>query len=227
MTNAGQTCIAPDYVLAAPAQIAPLAEAFTAAVRAACPGGLADPGLTTIVDDRHMSRLAGLLEDARNRGGEILAPLAGGTGAHARAMSPALVLQATPEMAVMQEEIFGPILPVLACDSPEAAADFIGRRPHPLALYLYGHDRRTIDAVLARTTSGNVTVNGMFLHYAVESLPFGGVGESGLGAYHGIEGFRRLSHARGIFRPARLHPSRLLSVPHGRLSRLAARLMMR
>ena len=147
--------------------------------------------------------------------------------AHPRALGPALVLNAKPEMAILQEEIFGPFLPVVTAESPDAAIAFVNARPRPLALYVYGKDRAGIDAVLERTTSGNVTVNGVLLHYAVESLPFGGVGPSGMGAYHGVEGFRRLSHAKGTYYPGRRHGSRLLRPPYGRLARIAARFMLR
>ncbi|SNS19115.1 coniferyl aldehyde dehydrogenase [Tropicimonas sediminicola] len=226
--NAGQTCIAPDYLLA-PAKLIPaFREGFTAAVRASYPGGLADPNLTTIVSDRHHARLLGLLEDARARGAEIVPALTeGGNSAHPRAVSPTLVLNATPEMAIMQEEIFGPYLPVVAAETRAEAIRFVNARPRPLALYVYGRDRDGIAEVLDRTTSGNVTVNGMMLHYAIEGLPFGGVGDSGIGAYHGVEGFRRLSHAKGIYRAGRWHGSRLIRAPYDRVARLAVRLLLR
>ncbi|MDV7142472.1 coniferyl aldehyde dehydrogenase [Tropicimonas sp. TH_r6] len=225
--NAGQTCIAPDYLLARPDQVAPFAEAFSVAIRKSFPKGLADPALTTIVNDRHLARLHTLLDDARAEGAEIIAPLAASNEAHPRALGPALILGATPEMEIMQEEIFGPLLPILTCESIEEAAAFVNARPHPLALYIYGQDRTNIDALLTGTISGNVTVNGAMLHYAVDTLPFGGVGESGMGAYHGVEGFRRLSHAKGVFQPAPHHGARLLRPPYGKLARMAARFLLR
>lgn len=226
--NAGQTCIAPDYLLAPARSIPAFSEAFGAAVRASYPDGLADANLTTVANDRQQARLLGLLEDARARGAEIVPALpSDNAAAHPRAVSPTLVLNATPDMAIMQEEIFGPYLPVLSCDTPQAAISFINARPRPLALYVYGRDRGGIEQILEHTTSGNVTVNGVMLHYGVDSLPFGGVGQSGIGAYHGIEGFHRLSHARGVFRPGRVHGTHLLRAPYGRLSRLVANLLLR
>lgn len=225
--NAGQTCIAPDYLLANREQIAPFSEAFTAAIRQSFPGGLADANLTTIVNDRHLARLRGLLEDARAKGAEIIEPLAASNTAHSRALSPALVLNAKPDMEIMQEEIFGPFLPVIETENTAAAIHFVNERPRPLALYVYGKERGDVDRVLRQTTSGNVTVNGTLLHYAVDSLPFGGVGPSGMGAYHGIEGFRRLSHAKGSFHPGKRHGSRFLRPPYGRLARIVAKLMLR
>ncbi len=225
--NAGQTCIAPDYLLARPDQVAPFADAFTAAIRKSFPRGLADPALTTIITETHLARLRGLLDDARARGAEIIEPLAASDAAHPHALGPALILGATPEMAILREEIFGPLLPVLTCESREKAAAFVNARPHPLALYIYGKERADIDALLTCTISGNVTVNGTLLHYAVDTLPFGGVGESGIGAYHGVEGFRRLSHAKGVFQPGRRHGARLLRPPYGKLARMAARIMLR
>lgn len=127
----------------------------------------------------------------------------------------------------MKEEIFGPVLPVVAINTIAEAISFVNARPRPLALYVYGRDRTFIDDVLSRTTSGNVTVNGAMLHYAVDSLPFGGVGDSGIGSYHGIEGFRRLSHAKGVFLPGKHHGTRLLRPPCGRLARLAMRYLLR
>ncbi|WP_068115585.1 coniferyl aldehyde dehydrogenase [Tropicimonas marinistellae] len=227
MTNAGQTCIAPDYVLAAPEQISPLVEAFARAVQTAAPDGLASPDLTTLLDEDGFARQRALLEDAKAHGARIVECLPQDASAHARAFAPTLVLDAAPKMRLMQEEIFGPLLPVVACNSTETAITFVNARPRPLALYVYGHDRAAIDAVLSRTTSGNAAVNGVMLHYAVDTLPFGGVGDSGMGAYHGKEGFRRLSHAKGVFRPASRHPSRLARAPYGKLARLAARLVLR
>ena len=226
--NSGQTCIAPDYMLALPDQVEPLAQAIAAAIRKSYPAGLGDPALTTIINERHLARLKALLGDAREKGAEIVEPLGADTkSAHPRTLGPALVLNATPEMRIMQEEVFGPFLPIVTVESTEEAIAFVNARPRPLALYVYGKDRETIDTVLTRTTSGNVTVNGTLLHYAVDSLPFGGVGDSGIGAYHGIEGFRRLSHAKGVFQPGKWHGTRLLRPPYGRLSRLAAKLMLR
>ncbi|SDK46555.1 coniferyl aldehyde dehydrogenase [Aliiruegeria lutimaris] len=226
--NAGQTCIAPDYLLALRDQVEPLSEALIAKIRESFPGGLADPNLTTIISERHLARLRDLLEDARAKGARIVEAFpAGSNSAHPRALSPALVLDATPEMRIMQEEIFGPFLPVIARESVADSIDFVNARPRPLALYIYGKDRAAVDNVLQRTTSGNVTVNGCMLHYAVESLPFGGVGDSGIGAYHGVEGFRRLSHAKGSFHPGKRHVSRLLHSPYGRLARFATKFMLR
>lgn len=225
-TNAGQTCIAPDYVLAQPDQVQPLVDRFTAALRKSYPGGLADKNLTTIITERHRDRLLSLLEDARAKGAEVISPLSG-EAAHPRAIGPALILGATPQMQIMQEEIFGPLLPIVTAGTTDEAIAYVNARPRPLALYVYGKDRGAIDTVLTRTTSGNATINAVLLHFAVDTLPFGGVGDSGIGAYHGDEGFYRLSHAKGIYAPAKPHGSRLLRPPYGRLSRLIGRIMMR
>ncbi|PRY23628.1 coniferyl-aldehyde dehydrogenase [Aliiruegeria haliotis] len=225
--NAGQTCIAPDYLLLPENRVPAFIEAFTAAIERSFPGGLADPALTTIASARHHARLNALLADAAAKGAEIHPVLSAHEGAHPRAMAPTLVLNATDDMLIMQEEIFGPLLPVLSIGSIEAAIERVNRGSRPLALYVYGKDRTAIDRVLAGTTSGNVTVNGTLLHYAVDTLPFGGVGDSGIGAYHGVEGFRRLSHAKGVFHPGRRHGARLLRPPYGSLAKLVRRLMLR
>jgi coniferyl-aldehyde dehydrogenase len=127
------------------------------------------------------------------------------------------VLTDVPEQAqVMQEEIFGPILPVVPYDDVEQACRFINARPHPLALYLFSHDRTTADRILARTQSGGVAINDTLLHCVQEELPFGGVGPSGMGTYHGEAGFRTFSHARSVFRQARFNGAGMTKAPYGR-----------
>jgi coniferyl-aldehyde dehydrogenase len=133
-------------------------------------------------------------------------------------LPPSVVLDTTPEMAISQSEIFGPILPVVPYQQLEEALAYVNSRPRPLALYLFARDRRTQRLVLERTTSGNVTVNDTLLHFAQDDLPFGGVGESGMGAYHGREGFLALSHAKGVFEQSAWNSARLLRPPYGKLA---------
>jgi coniferyl-aldehyde dehydrogenase len=142
-------------------------------------------------------------------------------------MQPTLILGATPEMAVMQQEIFGPLLPVLGYRELDDAITFVNARARPLALYLFSSRRSTVETVLARTTSGNVTVNDTLLHYAQDDLPFGGVGPSGMGAYHGEEGFRSLSHAKGVFTQSRWNFAGLVRAPFGRVADLVLDRMLR
>lgn len=138
-----------------------------------------------------------------------------------------LLLGVNDGMRVMQEEIFGPLLPVIAYRNLDEVIGYLNGRPRPLALYYFGHDAGHRRQVLGRTTSGNVTINGTLLHYAQDDLPFGGIGASGMGAYHGIEGFRRLSHAKGIFLQGRWNGANLLRAPFGRLAEAILDWMLR
>jgi coniferyl-aldehyde dehydrogenase len=142
-------------------------------------------------------------------------------------MAPSVVIGATDGMAIMQQEIFGPALPILPYGDIDDVIACVNARPRPLALYYFGADGADRRKVLARTASGNVTLNGTLMHYVQDDLPFGGVGASGMGAYHGIEGFRSLSHAKGIFEQGRLNASSLLRAPFGRLADAILGLMLR
>jgi coniferyl-aldehyde dehydrogenase len=232
--NAGQTCIAPDYVLVPAAA----RDAFVAA----CKGAVArmyptlenNPDYTSIVNDRHVARLRGYLEDAKSRGASVveLSPSGeaadaesrtleesgaeGQRAAGARKFGPVLVLDPTDEMLVMQEEIFGPILPVLPYAKLDEAIDYIGARPRPLALYLFSHDKAVTDRVLCETVSGGVTINETMLHAAQDDLPFGGVGASGFGHYRAREGFDAFSKKKPVFRQSRVNATGLVRPPYGK-----------
>ena len=130
-------------------------------------------------------------------------------------------------MGVMREEIFGPVLPVVPYRTIEQAIAYVNARPRPLALYYFGPEGAERRQVLDRTTSGNVTVNATLMHYAQEDLPFGGVGPSGIGAYHGVEGFRALSHAKGIYEQGRVSGADLLRAPFGRVADTILSFMLR
>ena len=145
----------------------------------------------------------------------------------AHTLAPMLVLDVKDEMRIMQEEIFGPILPVRSYLDIDEAISYVNARPRPLALYYYGSDDEHRRRVLSRTISGNVTVNATLMHYAQDDLPFGGVGPSGMGAYHGIEGFRALSHAKGIFEQGRWNGASMLRAPYRRRADTLLKLMLR
>jgi coniferyl-aldehyde dehydrogenase len=217
LVNAGQTCIAPDYVLAPSAQVDAFAQAYERAVRAYYPAGERDDAYAAIISRQHYDRLRALVDDARAKGARVV-EIGGTTPPRDNTVAPTLLLGATPEMQVMQEEIFGPILPVIAYDAIDDAIAYVNARPRPLALYLFSDRRNAVDEVLTRTISGNVTVNDTLLHYAVEDLPFGGVGPSGMGAYHGEEGFRQFSHAKGIFIQSRWNLAGMLRPPYRKLT---------
>jgi len=212
LVNAGQTCIAPDYVLLPRDQVDDFIARVGKRVEAFYPSIGENSQYSSIVNDRHFDRLRGWREDA----------VAAGAKAHVlgseegtRRLAPSLLTNVTDEMTVMREEIFGPLLPIVPYDRIEDAIDFINHRPHPLSLYLFTDDRRVIDDVLARTRAGGVTINDTLFHIAQHNLPFGGVGPSGMGAYHGKTGFDTFSRLKPILRQARLNGVGLLNPPYG------------
>lgn len=217
LLNAGQTCIAPDYVLVPRAQRDAFVAAFTQAAQRMYPRLDANPDYTSIVNERHYARLRGLVEDAQRRGAKAVRvePQGEQEQPALRKLRPTLLLDVQPDMAVMQEEIFGPVLPVIAYDAAEEPIAFINARPRPLALYWFGTDADRRQAVLTRTHAGGVTINDVLLHIAQENLPFGGTGDSGIGAYHGEYGFRLFSKEKPVFVQSRWAGSDMLRPPYG------------
>ena len=225
--NAGQTCIAPDYVLLPRDKQEAFVAAYRNAVADLYPTLENNPDYTAIISERHHTRLRQLIADARERGAQVheINPDGEALDAH-RKLAPVVLTDVPDQAQAMQEEIFGPVLPVVAYDDVEQACRFIGARPHPLALYLFSHDNATTERVLARTQSGGVAINDTLLHCVQEELPFGGVGPSGMGAYHGEAGFRTFSHARSVFRQARFNGAGMTKAPYGRsMNRLLSLLL--
>ncbi|MBV8192035.1 MAG: coniferyl aldehyde dehydrogenase [Alphaproteobacteria bacterium] len=219
--NAGQICLAPDYVLAPADRIETFVGHAKTAVARMFPTIRDNPDYTAIVSDRHYARLMGHLDDARSKGAEIVEINPAGEDLRQqphRRIPPTLILRPTDDMKVMQEEIFGPLLPIKAHQGIDEAIDYINARPRPLGLYYFGTDEAERDRVLDRTTSGGVTVNDVVMHVAQEELPFGGIGPSGLGAYHGYEGFREFSHRKSVYHQIKkeIAPLRMLRPPFGR-----------
>ena len=217
--NAGQTCTAPDYVLAPAAQAENFAERVLFEAEAMFPQLAGNADYTAIVSDRHHARLAELVAEAEQAGARVLrhkSPV----GGNLRHFPPTVVLDPPPDGRLMRDEIFGPVLPVLRSGSVDEAIAFVKARPRPLALYLFTKNRDTERKILDRTISGGVTVNGTLAHTGQEDLPFGGTGPSGMGAYHGHEGFLRFSHARGIHKPGFLFGLEFLRPPHGRRTQM-------
>jgi coniferyl-aldehyde dehydrogenase len=216
--NAGQTCIAPDYVMVPRGK----EETFLAGARAAIgkqyPTLAANPDYSSMIHERHRTRLLGLIDDARKKGARIeeVNPAGedlDGTGK----LAPTLVLGATEEMVCLQEEIFGPVLPVLGYDHVDDAIAYVNARPRPLALYYFDRDDDRGERLLERTVSGGACINDTMLHILPEDLPFGGVGPSGMGAYHGERGFDTFSHLKGVFKQSRLNAASLIAPPYGML----------
>jgi coniferyl-aldehyde dehydrogenase len=220
--NAGQTCVAPDYALVPGEKAEGFAREVLAAAEAMYPALDANPDYTAIISDRHFQRLSDLVAEAE-LGGAVVLRHHSTPGGNQRLFAPTVVLDPPLDGQLMRDEIFGPILPVIRTASTEAAIDFVNRRPRPLALYVYTKDRATERNVLDRTMSGGVTVNSTIIHTGQAALPFGGVGPSGMGAYHGEEGFYRFSHARAVHRPGFFSGFEYLKPPHGKITRIALR----
>nr|WP_315595311.1 coniferyl aldehyde dehydrogenase [uncultured Cupriavidus sp.] len=201
--NAGQICLAPDYVFVPEEMLDAFVDTARRVVAELYPSLHANPDYTAIVNERHRARLLGYLDDARRDGARIIELNPAGEsfdGVSPAKMVPALVIDPSGRTRIMQDEIFGPLLPVKHYRTLAEVASYIGERPAPLALYYFGTDANEEAWVLAHTTSGGVTVNGVIRHGGVEELPFGGVGASGMGAYRGFDGFKRFSHARAVLR---------------------------
>ncbi|QAU49518.1 coniferyl aldehyde dehydrogenase [Bradyrhizobium guangzhouense] len=217
LLNAGQTCIAPDYVLVPESTMQGFAEKVRAAMRRMFGADPANKDYTSIISDRHYARLEALVAEAAQHGAKILQPAKADDPnwkAH-RKFPPTLILGATEDMAVMREEIFGPVLPVLGTREPADAITFINRRDRPLALYWFGKDRAARDEVLTRTVSGGVTINDCLFHFAQTNQPMGGVGASGTGAYHGEWGFKTFSKLKPVFYRSKFNRLADLYPPYG------------
>jgi coniferyl-aldehyde dehydrogenase len=215
--NAGQTCIAPDYVLLPAGQEEAFVDAARRTMGACYPNIQQTPDYSSIINARHYERLRGYLGDARSKGARIIPLCSTAPDPARRRMPPVALLDTNPTMHVMQEEIFGPLLPVVAYANLDEAIEYVRARPSPLALYCFDHDKRTINRLLKETLAGGVTVNDTFWHIAQDSLPFGGVGQSGMGHYHGREGFDAFSKRKPVFFQSRFTSIGLFKPPYGRV----------
>lgn len=221
MLNAGQICLAPDYVLVPAAQERAVVDGLTAAATAMYPTLLANPDYTSVINDRHHQRLNDWLDDARAKGARIETVNPAGedfAASNSRKMPLHIVTDVSDDMTLMQEEIFGPILPVVRYEGIDDAIARVNRGPRPLGLYHFGGDAAERRRVLDRTISGGVTLDDVVFHVSMEDLPFGGVGPSGMGSYHGVDGFRTFSHAKAVFKQARFDVAKIagLKPPYGK-----------
>lgn len=223
--NAGQTCIAPDYVLVPQDRVEGFIDAYRQAVHGFYPTLTDNPDYTAIISERQVARLEHLQTDATLKGARLIPLYAQGQG---QRMPHALLLDVNDDMQVMQDEIFGPLLPVVAYSTLAQALAYINARPRPLALYYFGYDKAEQQRVIQDTHSGGVCINETLLHVAIDDLPFGGVGHSGMGHYHGHEGFLTFSHAKGVLIKQRWNSSLTIYPPYGRqLVRLIQKLFIR
>jgi coniferyl-aldehyde dehydrogenase len=224
MMNAGQICLAPDYLLVPAEREQELIGEMTKAVLVMYPTLLTNDDYTSVVNARHRDRLRGYLDDARAKGGEVIEINPGNEdfgASNGNKMPLYLVRNPTDEMTVMQEEIFGPVLPIKTVANTDEAIGYVNAHDRPLGLYYFGKDGAEEKRVLERTISGGVTVNDVIFHVSMEDLPFGGVGPSGMGSYHGHDGFKTFSHAKSVYRQPKIDVANLagLKPPYGKTTR--------
>ena len=210
--NAGQTCVAPDYVLVPQDRLEGFVAAYRTAVQRFYPKLENNPDYTAIINERQLGRLKGYIADAEAKGAQLVPLFPGDQG---RRLAHSLVLNVIDEMKLMQEEIFGPLLPIVPYQRLDEAFAYINDRPRPLALYYFGYDKGEQQRVLHETHSGGVCLNDTLLHVAQDDMPFGGVGPSGMGHYHGHEGFLTFSKAKGVLIKQRFNAARLIYPPYG------------
>ncbi len=217
--NAGQICLAPDYAFVPEDKTQEFVGAAQAAVETMFPSGLKDnDDYTSVINQRHFERLNSYLDDAREKGAEVIEINPAGENFSQQPhhkMAPHIVMNPTDDMKVMQDEIFGPILPVKSYSETKDAVAYINNNPRPLGLYYFGQDADERDMVLNNTTSGGVTVNDVIFHVAQEDLPFGGVGPSGMGAYHGHDGFMEFTHKKAIYTQTGSELLAMMRPPYG------------
>lgn len=215
--NAGQICIAPDYALVPRAKMTPFLNALKKAVNGYIPAeSISKDGYTSVVNERHHNRLTSYLNEARQKNVQIV-PLAAEITEGGNKISPVAIVDPPEDLAIMREEIFGPILLVKPYDELEDAIKYVNSRPRPLAIYLFAKSKRLISTLLKRTISGGVSVNDVIMHNVIEDLPFGGVGASGIGHYHGQEGFDTFSKLRPVFERIGPRADRFLRHPFKQL----------
>lgn len=221
MMNAGQVCLAPDYLLVPKEKEDEMANALVGKASSMYPQMNGNPSATSIVNDRHFERLQAAVEDARAKGADVHVVNPGNedfSSSNTRMMPMTIIRNVSDDMAVMQDELFGPVLPIKSYQNFDEAVDYVNKRPRPLAAYYFGESQDEERAVLDKTTSGGVTLQDVVFHMAQEDLPFGGVGPSGMGAYHGVEGFKAVSHQKAIYRQTRFDLAGLVGArpPYGK-----------
>ena len=210
--NAGQICLAPDYALVPKENIDEFVKAAVDVTSEMYPDMKDNEDFTSIINQKHYDRIQGYLADAKEKGAEVVeinpANEDFSQQPHHK-IPPTLVLNPTDDMQIMQEEIFGPVLPIKTYSDVSETVDYINSKDRPLGLYYFGEDSKEKDYVLNNTTSGGVTVNDVISHIQMEDLPFGGVGPSGMGSYHGHDGFKEFSHAKAVYKQTKINLMKL------------------
>ena len=230
MLNAGQICVAPDYVFVPEAKLGGFIEELKSSVERTAPKTGGGRDFVSVVNAAHADRLRSGIEEARSSGAEVISFdwLSEATGPQAGNVVPlTLIVNPGKSLKVMTDEIFGPVLPICTYKHVDEAIEWVNSGPPPLALYYFGKDGSEAEAVLSQTRSGGVTINDVIMHYTMDDLPFGGVGASGMGAYHGFEGFKRFSHARAIYRQSPFDIGAMLRPPYGPAFQRFSRLLLK
>jgi len=232
MLNAGQICLAPDYLYVPESKQDEAIHGVWQGTANMYPTLLDNEDYASVVTDRHFDRLQELVADARDKGAEVIEVNPGNedfSNTNARKMPLTILKNVNDDMRAMQEEIFGPVLPVKTYRHIDEAIDYVNDHDRPLGLYFFGQDSDEREKVLSRTISGGVTVNDVIFHVSMEDLPFGGVGPSGMGSYHGVEGFREFSHARSIYTQPKIDVAKLggFKPPYGPATEKAVKTIMK
>ena len=232
MLNAGQICLAPDYLLVPEDKQDEAIHGVWQGTASMYPTLLENDDYASVVTDRHFDRLQAMVADARDKGAEVIEVNPGDedfSNTNTRKMPLTILKNVTDDMLAMQEEIFGPVLPVKTYRELDDAVDYINANDRPLGLYYFGSDRSEQEKVLNRTISGGVTVNDVIFHVSMDDLPFGGVGPSGMGSYHGVEGFREFSHARSVYTQTKVDVAKLsgMKPPYGAKTLKTVKTMMK
>lgn len=225
--NAGQICVAPDYLLLPRGQEEALAEAFRRAFLRRYPKGLGSPDYTSLINQTHFQRLSAWLEEAKAAGAEVASVAEPGMDPEQHRMVPHLLWNLPERCTLLEQEIFGPLLPIIPYDTLDEALDYIRARPRPLACYLMSLDEALTRRVVEEVHAGGMAINETVFHVAADDAPFGGIGPSGMGHYHGHEGFLTFSKAKTVLRRGRLSTGGLVHPPYGWLQRLMLRFFMR
>ena len=210
--NAGQICLAPDYALVPKEKVSEFVDESVNAVSTMYPSLKENEDYTSIINEKHYERIQGYLEDAKEKGAEIVEINPNNEDFSQQPhykIPPTLVLNPTEDMTLMKEEIFGPVLPVKSYDNLKDSVDYVNTKERPLGLYYFGNKKKDQEYVLKNTTSGGVTLNDVISHITQENLPFGGVGPSGMGSYHGYDGFKEFSHAKSIYKQTKINLNKL------------------
>lgn len=231
--NAGQICLAPDYLLVPEEKLHEIIAAAQKAVAQMYPRMLDNPQYTSVINERHYQRLNGYLAEAKERGQKVISINPAGENFDAQQgtlkIPPTLIPEPADDLKMMEEELFGPLLPIRTYSNFEETISYINSKPRPLAAYYFGEDKQEEVALISRTTSGGVCINDVVMHVAQEDLPFGGVGPSGMGAYHGIKGFQTFSHAKSIYRQSSVNIAKLggMIPPYGKATESTIKMQLK